>query len=403
MKIVHVIAGLDPRAGGPTSAVVGMADSQQSAGLNVSVLYTFLSRDDGGTAERLKSAGVEVYPIGPCRGPLASHPTLTSTIRDAIRGAGVVHVHGLWEEIQHRAARECRAAGKPYVVSPHGMLTPWSLSQKRWKKRLYMALRLRKDLNAAAALHFTTAAERDAVLGSLRWLRPAPIVEPLGIHLEEFESAPSPGKFRREYPQLGDRPFILLLGRLHPVKGLDLLVPAFARAGLPPEMSLVVVGPDPDGYRATIERLARAEGVSDRLLFTGMLSGRKRIEALADAELFCLPSYHENFGVAVIEALAAGIPVVISDQVSIYREVVAAGVGAAVPNKIEPLAAELRRWIADPALRRTASQKARAFALDRYGWPRIAARWRDHYQRLTGSEATQGVATPAPESVNSGQ
>src|SRR5207253_7680037 len=131
--------------------------------------------------------------------------------------ADVVHIHGLWEEIQHQAARSSRQSGVPYVFRPCGMLDPWALSQGRWRKRLFMALRLRPDLNSAEALHFTSELERD-LTGPLG-LRSKPIVEPNGIRVEEFEDLPPAGQFRERYPPLRDRPLLLFLGRVHLKKG----------------------------------------------------------------------------------------------------------------------------------------------------------------------------------------
>jgi glycosyltransferase involved in cell wall biosynthesis len=114
-----------------------------------------------------------------------------------------------------------------------------------------------------------------------------------------------------------------------------------------------------------------------------MLHGAERIAAMAEADLFALPSYQENFGIAVVEALAAGTPVVISDQVNIHQEISQAGVGGVVPTEIEPLAGELKRWMGDEKLRAGAASKAKAFVRERYDWEKIAARWEEHYRRLT--------------------
>jgi glycosyltransferase involved in cell wall biosynthesis len=147
---------------------------------------------------------------------------------------------------------------------------------------------------------------------------------------------------------------------------------------------LVIVGPDADGYGDEIRALAKQHGVVDRLLFTGMLRGRNRIEAFVDADLFALPSYQENFGISVVEALASGCPVLISDQVNIHREIAAGGVGGVVPTEVEPLARELGRWIGDESLRRAAGARGPAFVRERYDWNRIAEHWAAHYASLAG-------------------
>jgi glycosyltransferase involved in cell wall biosynthesis len=161
---------------------------------------------------------------------------------------------------------------------------------------------------------------------------------------------------------------------------LDLLVPAFAR--LKTDALLVIAGPDLVNYQPEVQRLATDHGIDDRVLFTGMLRGPQRIEALVAATLFVLPSYQENFGIVVIEALAAGVPVVISDQVNIHAEIAAAGVGGVVPTQVEALAGEMQRWLANRALHQAAKDRAPAFVRDRYDWRQIAQRWKERYASL---------------------
>jgi glycosyltransferase involved in cell wall biosynthesis len=385
LRVLHVSSILDPAAGGIAVAVIALAEAQHRAGANVSVVATY-SKPEDRPAERLRAQGIHTEQVGPCKPPLWRHPQIVPTLRRLIPQADIVHIHALWEEVQYQAARLCRKFGVPYVITPHGMLDPWSLSQGALKKKLYLALRMRRNLDAAAAIHFTTDTERDLVK-PLK-LRPPAIVEPNGVDLAEFEDLPPRGTFRARFPQLGDRPAPIFLGRLNYKKGFDLLIPAFARTQISKDTILVIAGPDAENYRATIERMMSEHGVApERVIFTGMLRGRERVEALVDADLFVLPSYQENFGIAVVEALAAGTPVLISDQVNIHGEISAAAVGAVVPTQVEPLARELSRWLNDPAIRRDASQRAIPFVRERYDWNQIARRWIEHYRRLAASKA----------------
>jgi glycosyltransferase involved in cell wall biosynthesis len=382
VRILHAISGIDPRNGGPTNALIGLAAAQRSAGLDVRVVSTWQEKDAIRSAEQLEKLGVGVQMIGPATGALSRHPDIRRLIDQEVAGADVVHVHALWEELQHQAARSAQRQGKPYLIRPCGMLDPWSLSQSRWKKRLYMALRLRRNLDRAAALHFTSELERD--LTAPLKLKPRGIVEPNGIRVEEFEPLPPPGQFRQRHPELRGRPLLMFLSRLHLKKGLDILIPALARLRRR-DAVLVLAGPDGDGYGQTVQRMVEESKLQDRVIFVGMLRGADRIAALADADLFVLPSYQENFGIAVIEALAAGTPVVVSDQVNIYREIASAGVGGVVPTRVEPLAEEIDRWLADESLRRAAAERARPFVWQHYDWNQIARRWIGHYTSITGA------------------
>jgi glycosyltransferase involved in cell wall biosynthesis len=382
MRVVHVISGIDPSMGGTAAAVTSLATAQRAAaGIDVAVVTTFTAHSATAAADALRARGVDVTEIGPARGPLQRHPDIWRALDDAIARADVVHVQAVWEEIQYRAAQISRNRAVPYVITPHGMLDPWSLRQSALKKKLYLAWRLRKVLDNAAAVHFTSEIERDVSAPPLR-LRAPTIVIPNGIDLAEFDDLPPRGAFRAKHPEIAGRPIVLFLGRVHPKKGFDLLIPALARAAGLENTLLVIAGPEHPGYGQTVRDLAARQGVADRVLMVGMLHGRDRIEAMVDADLFVLPSYQENFGIAVAEALAAGCPVVISDQVNIHPQITAAGAGGVVPTKIEPLAAELARWMGDEPLRRSAGERGRAFVREKYDWPNIARRWADQYRAL---------------------
>lgn len=383
MRVLHVISSLDAAAGGTTAFVRGLAVAQAKAGLRVSVLSTWSGEMPADNAAFLNGAGVTTTLVGPATGRFARHPQLGAEIESAVAKADVVHVHAMWEEAQHRAARAARKWKVPYVISPHGMLDPWSLRQSKWAKRFVLAWRVRSNLKHAAALHFTCEVERDLVM-PLK-LGPPAIIEPPGLDFAEFDPAPSPGKlrdkFRGRFADIDSRPIVLFLSRVHPKKGLDLLIPAFAKVA-DSRALLVIAGPDPDGYWETVRSMARQNRIDERVVFVGMLRGIERIEALVDADLFALPSYQENFGIAVTESLAAGTPVVISDQVNIHTEITKAEVGAVVPTQIGLLAAALNVWLSDGDRRQAAGRRAAEFARQRYDWNAIARRWVDHYTHL---------------------
>jgi len=379
MRVLHVISNLDPIIGGPATAVAGMVRAQLSAGIEASIIATWKNPFDSTLADGLKQGGVMIDMVGPTHGPLYRHPQLQSRLEKQIAEVDVVHIHMMWEEIQHLAARLARGREVPYVMTPHGMLTHWSLSKKRWKKRLYLAWRMNAHLTKAAAIHYMTDAERDNL--AIANLPAASLTIPLGVNLSEFEQLPPRGQFRRRHPQMGDRPVIAFMGRIHPGKGLEYLVPALARLSST-EAILLVIGPDSRGFRRTIEAMIAEHNLQDRVIFTGMLRGTDRVAALVDADLFALPSDHENFGVVVIEALAAGLPVVVSEHVPMHRLICEAGVGSTVSQTPPALAAELDRWLSDDRLRTSATERAIPFVHQHYDWTSIARRWVLAYRHL---------------------
>lgn len=379
MRIVHVISGIDARFGGTVAVLAGLTSALSTTGLQVQVISSYRRNEDLSLADKLRAQGVDVQTIGPCMGPLSWHPRMHRAISQAFTGADVVHIHAVWEQVQHQAARIAYQKGIPYLITPHGMLDPWSLKQRRLKKKLYLGWRLRKNLNRAAAIHFTSEAERELSV-PLGLVAPT-IVESNGIDLAEFDPLPPTGAFRARYPQLGDRPIVLFMSRIHPKKGLDLLIPAFQHAALENAM-LVIAGPGSEEYIKQLHASVQCNGIEGRTLFTGMLYGRDRIAALVDADLFVLPSYQENFGIVVIESLAAGTPVVISDQINTYQQIAAAAVGAVVPTEVSSLSNELTSWMSDADKRQRASLNAKAFARQHFDWLHISHRWMSHYRRL---------------------
>jgi glycosyltransferase involved in cell wall biosynthesis len=380
VRLLHVISGLDPQNGGPTTALFGLASAQAAAGVDVTILATWKIPDGIPVAEELRRRGVKVIHVGPATGKLSRHHTLTAHCIAAVAEADVAHIHGLFEEVQHQTARACRRLKKPYVITPHGMLSPWNMSCSKWGKRLYMIWRLRKDLDRAAAIHFTSDVERDLVVPMK--IKAKPIVERLGLDLSEFESLPPRGEFRRKHPQLADRPIILFLGRIDYKKGLDVLVPAFATARFNGDPVLVIAGPDRDGYEPTVRKMVADHKLENRVLFTGMLHGRERIEAYVDADFFVLTSHQENFGITVIEAMACGCPVFISDQVNIHAEVSKAGGGVVTTLNPDAVREGLASYANDPARRADDGRRGREFALREYNWATIAEEWNRLYAAL---------------------
>jgi glycosyltransferase involved in cell wall biosynthesis len=388
MHVLHVNSGVDPRQGGPTTAMLAMIHAQIDVGATITVAATFGHDFEPAAAEQMKRIGADIHLIGPSTNLLAWHRKIKPTLKHLIARADIVHIHGVWEEIQHQAARIARKQRKRYLFTPHGMLDPWSLAQSARKKRWYLKLRLKRDLDHASAIHFTDETERDLV-ASLQIKSPA-LVERLIIDLSDFQPLPARGQFRAKFAkQFGDRPFVLFMSRIHHKKGLDLLVPAFAKSASAHGATLVIAGPDVGGYQAAVEQMARNGGIADRVLFPGMIYGTDRAAALVDAQMFALTSYQENFGVVVIEALAAGTPVVISDQVNIHRQITDARVGEVVPTDVDRIADALTRWLNDRDGRHIASLRAKEFVAKNFDRIAQARRWLEHYRALNGSIDTQ--------------
>jgi glycosyltransferase involved in cell wall biosynthesis len=388
MLIAHVIEGLSPNSGGPTHALVGLACAQVRQGGAVRVLVPQAPGPEPATHERLRNAGVDVRAVPSWGSRFASDQPTMRLIDEALHGVDVAHLHGLWADLLYRAARAARHGGIPYVIRPCGMLDRWSMRHRAWKKWAYYAWRLRTMIRHASLLHFTTSMEARE---SAAWCGTAATrVEPNGVTLEEFTAEEAGRSLRQAWGLDKATPVVLFLGRIHPGKGVEYLVPAMKHVR--PPTALVVVGPDSAGHGAKMRRLAQAVGLTDRVVFAGPLSGGDRVIALRDATVFCLPSDHENFGIAAIEAMAAGCPALVSEDVGIADAVRDWAAGEVVSRDPAKLGQAIDRWISDPVLRKRAAHQARTNAFAAFDWDRIARRWLCHYDQMIHNPLAEDFA-----------
>ncbi len=381
VRILHLCSSIDPTTGGPANVLDRLSRLQATAGHQVSVVTADDPAVVASVLNGLRAVGATANSGGPWRGPLAKGPRVAELIGEALgHGIDVAHIHGVWHHTPHWGSAMLRRGRVPYVFRPCGMLDPWSLRQGALKKKVFLALRGRRDLNGAAAIHYTTETER-RLAGPLK-LGPKEFVIPNGIELGEFDPPPERGVFRREQSIAGDAPLVVFLSRLHYKKGIELLLPAFKEAA-PAEAVLALCGPGDDEYVGSLRALAEKLGITARVRFTGMLKGRSRLLALADADVFCLPSYQENFGVVVVEAAAAGAAVLVSDQVNIWDEVVRERAGAACPCEVPALTSKLRVMLSDLTSTRRMGERGREWART-FDWAQISGRIEAMYREVVG-------------------
>ena len=273
-----------------------------------------------------------------------------------------------------------RRAQKPYGIFTHGALDPWFNRQyplKHLKKLLYWPVQ-HAVLRDARAVFFTTEIERDLAKTSFSPSNWKSVVVPYGVHDPEGRGA-DPAKqieaFHRRLPELRGRRYLLFLARIHEKKGCDLLLEAFAKAaGFVLEMDLVIAGPDQAGKQGKLQRLAAKLGIAGRVHWPGLVTGDVKWGALRACEAFVLPSHQENFGVAVAESLAVGRPVLISNQVNIWPDIEADGVGLVDADTLEGTERLLRRWFdLSQAEREAMAAHARSCFLARYAMNQTAA------------------------------
>ncbi|GAB3627442.1 glycosyl transferase family 1 [Pandoraea terrae] len=361
-RILHVLPTLARAAGGVAEAVVQLVNHMRPLGCVSEVVCL-----DAPAASAVTHIDGIVHRLGRGLGFYGLCPKLVRWIRAHAHRFDAVIVHGIWQFHSVAAWLGVLGSATPLYVFPHGMLDPWfqrTYPRKHLKKRVYWALAEAFVFRRAKAVLFTCAGECElarrpflANSGSLL------TVTGFGIGGVPQQWVASSDVFLRAFPALRGKRVVLFLGRLHEKKGCDLLLKAFAEATvLDCDIRLVMAGPGAEAERASLERLAHDLDIADRIVWTGMLEGAIKWGALQAAEVFVLPSHQENFGIAVVEALASGTPVIISEQVNIWREIVRAGAGRICADTEAGVTEALMDWVGDTTAQRRQAMRAAARA-----------------------------------------
>lgn len=398
LRILHMIASLSPEAGGPPECVRLLAKGYKAIGAEMEVLCL-----DDPQAPFLRDIPCPVHALGQSYlGRFAFSPRLWRWLRsNASRYDGIV-MNGIWTFPGLALYFAARRAGTPYGIFTHGALDPWfnrKYPLKHVKKMVYWPLQY-AVLHHAAAVFFTAGTERDLARASFWPSDWNEVVIPFGIcdPDEGVDTSRQIEVFYDRFPQLRGRRHLQFLGRIHEKKGCDLLVDAFAKvAASAPDVDLVMAGPDQMGMQSTLVRRAAQLGIADRVHWTGMISGDLKWGALRACDAFVLPSHQENFGISVVEALAAGRPALISNQVNIWPEIEAEQVGLVDDDTAAGTENLLGRWLnMPPAEREAMAARARRCFLERFNVNRVAVAINSVFL----SSLTKSSATAARSSAN---
>ncbi|WP_027211813.1 glycosyltransferase [Burkholderia sp. WSM2232] len=362
MKILHVLASVDPRAGGPVEGVRRSGVAMQNAGHDIEVA-TCDSPDDA----YLATFPFPVHAFGPASNRYSYSAHLAPWLARHGKRFDAVIVHGLWQYHGFATWKALHDSEVPYYVYAHGMLDPWfkqAYPLKHLKKWLYWPWAEYRVLRGARAVIFTTEEERTRARQSFWLYRARERIVPFGTTVPEVDAASVREAFLQAVPAARGKRVVLFLGRVHAKKGCDLLIDAFARvAQREPTLHLVIAGPDETGWVASLRAQAQAAGIPHRLSLPGMLQGDLKWGAFHASDVFALPSHQENFGVAVAEALGCGLPALISDKVNVWREIEQDGAGLVAPDTVDGTERSLVRWLEldDAAREAMRVQAARTF------------------------------------------
>ena len=383
MKILHVIPSVGPLRGGPSFVLRTMTRGLVKAGVEVHVVTT----DDNGIAcldvplnEPVLEDGVTYRYFHRQIHPYVTSIPLAKWLFNEIEKYDVVHIHVVFSWASTMAAWAAAARGVPYIIRPLGVLNRWGMENRRpWLKRLSFRLFERRSLENAAAVQYTSEQERDEA-EKLSFRGKGTVI---GNPVDVPECRPIRGAFRSRHPEIGDKFMYLFLSRIDAKKGVELLISAFANArNVCPEALLVIAGDGPAELVSALRQQAARSGVTNAIIWVGFLQGNEKWEAITDADAFVLSSYSENFGVAVVEAMALGIPVVVSDQVGISSAIQTARAGIVTGCDADDFGHALVRIAANPALREEMGLSAQRLAESEFSSRAISRKLIDLYKSI---------------------
>jgi glycosyltransferase involved in cell wall biosynthesis len=362
LKILQLVHTLDPRVGGVAAAVLALSRGLARRGHKLDVVVLDEPDVVAAVADRGPADNITVHALGSGLTSYRYSRTLGPWLRQHGGDYDRVIVNGIWQYLSFAAWRRYAGSSVAYYVFPHGMLDPWfkeTFPLKHLKKWLYWPWAEYRVLRDAAAVIFTAEEERFQARKSFWLYRCREKVSPLGVEAPPISSN-AKSEFLSRYPQLQNSRNFLFFGRLHPKKGCDILLEAFARFRSNDSISLILAGPDQVGWESDLRRQVTRLNLTNRVVFTGMLEGSMKQGAFANAEAFVLPSHQENFGISVVEALAVSVPVLISNRVNIWREIEADRAGYVESDDLAGTTRLLQRWVdTAPAEREMIRQNAR--------------------------------------------
>ncbi|MGO1119626.1 glycosyltransferase [Rhodovibrionaceae bacterium A322] len=386
MRILHSLATLSAAQGGPSQAVLDMALPLQERGHEISIFATTFKGPPVDLAPaRAQGVKVELFPLGTpevLNRPLQRSPALAQALEKELREGqyDLVHLHSWHLHHCWVTGDLCRKLGVPYFLRPHGSLDPYIIQRKRLPKWILEQLFMNRVTRGATALHFTAQEEWEL---ARPWIFNRPgIVVPNSLDCAAFDSLPDASVFLDQFPEAKGRRIVLFLSRLAEKKGLDLLVPAFEKAQKEfGDLHLVLAGPD-HGVTDRVKADLSARGLTDRATFTGMIRGDLKRAAYAAASCFVLPSYSENFGIAVVEAMASNLPVIISNKVNIWRELAEDNAGLVCETTLPDLTDKLLTLLAEPEKAAALARAGKETARSRYDRAAVADQLEAAYQAV---------------------
>jgi glycosyltransferase involved in cell wall biosynthesis len=384
MKILHVAASLDPERGGPTKVVVELTQALVRKGISISI---FAPSENTKTAyiNNLNGVTVKIFPTSVLSKLWPFHsPAFAEALKKEVNDFDLIHIHEIWHHPCFVCYKIAKATRKPYLVTAHGTLEPPCLNYKALKKKIYSLLIQNKILKNAIGLH---AVAEEEVEGIADFTKNKNIYfVPNGLNVQEFENLPDKNKLENLYTQVKGKKVILFLGRIHRKKGLDILAEAFGKiVRKQSNTCLLIVGPNNDNHQNQIKKILAREGVLDKAIFTGILTGNHKLAALSGADIFVLPSHSEGFSMSILEAMCCGLPVVITKQCH-FPEVEKMQAGKIINGDAVELSEIIMELLDNPHLCRKMGEAGKKLIRDRYTWDIAADKMIGLYEEILNEQ-----------------
>ncbi len=377
IKVLHVIPAVAFSYGGPSQAVLEMCRALTAQGIKAEIATTSADAKNDLNVPLEKMVLYEGVPVYFFKRTLRSEYKfswpMTRWLARNVSDYDLLHIHSIFNYPATAAVALARRNKVSYILRPLGMLEDWPLRQNRFVKMAYLNLIEKASINHASILHYTSEEEKSA---SERLGFSAPgIVIPLGISTASEDGTPAKGDFRDRHPACRGKKLVVFLSRIHPKKGLELLIDALSNLRrIRDDFFFVIAGSGDPAYEGRIKERVRNGSLMPQTLFTGFLEGEKKNALLNDADLFVLPSYQENFGLAVVEAMARGVPVVVSNRVNISHEIESAGAGITVPCEAPKLGEAIQTLLNDEKKRRAMGEGAKRLVSEKFNSREMAGR-----------------------------
>ncbi|MEO1392660.1 MAG: glycosyltransferase [Cyanobacteria bacterium J06634_5] len=374
--------------GGPSKSVIELAQSLGAAGIDVDLVTTNANGDktvDVPIGQWIEKGNYRIQYFSYLGfGDYKFSLDISRWLLKNIQAYDLVQTNAIFSLPNLPAYLGCRWHNVPYVIIPRGMLEPWALSYKAWKKRIYYRLFEQPALQRASAIQMLASSEADQI--QVLDLKSPLIISPNGIHREDFEVLPQPDVFYQRFPETEHKKLILFLGRIDPKKGLDFLAQAFGNAKRQfSDAHLVVAGPDNVGFLPTAKQYFSDHHCLDSVTFTGMLTGELKYAALAASNYYIAPSYSEGFSMSVLEGMAAGLPCILTTGCN-FPEAAKANVANVADVDAKSVTAALLSCMNDPQASAAMGARAREFIFDNYTWNSIAGDLFTVYQSILNQQ-----------------